>query len=522
MNTKLLKQKILDLAIRGKLTQQLKTDGTAKDLLTQISDERRKTRDERKGTGFACHSGAKRSGAIESKKSKDPVQITPLNKSEAPFEIPSNWEWVRLGDLMSKVGAGSTPTGGKNIYETSGVKFIRSQNVYNDGLRLDDVVYINESIHQQKQNSRVVGNDLLLNITGASIGRCAIVPNDFDEANVNQHVLILRLLNFDLLKYIHFAITSQFVFRQIMGAQVGGTKEGLSAERAKELQIPLPPLAEQQRIVAKIEEAFAEIDAIEKNKELLKTHIKQTRQKILDLAIHGKLVPQNKADGTAHELLSVILSEAQGAKSKDLKKINVTRDNPHYEKIENEPFEIPESWAWVRINDIASDMADGPFGSNLKAEHYTDKKEARIIQLSNIAENGWKDENVRYTTFEHAKKNISRSIVEAGNLVIAKMMPAGRAMICPSTEKMYVLSSDAVKLVPIDEINNQFLCYAINSPYFKAQVNGNIQGTTRLRTSISKLRECLLALPPLNEQSRIVAKIEELFSTLDQMERNLV
>jgi len=198
------------------------------------------------------------------------------------------------------------------------------------------------------------------------------------------------------------------------------------------------------------------------------------------------------------------------------------RHNPHYEKIENEPFEIPENWVWVRINDIASDMADGPFGSNLKAEHYTDKKEARIIQLSNIAENGWKDENVRYTTFEHAKKNISRSIVEAGNLVIAKMMPAGRAMICPSTEKMYVLSSDAVKLVPIDEINNQFLCYAINSPYFKAQVNGNIQGTTRLRTSISKLRECLLALPPLAEQSRIVAKIEELFSTLDQMERNVV
>jgi type I restriction enzyme S subunit len=167
-------------------------------------------------------------------------------------------------------------------------------------------------------------------------------------------------------------------------------------------------------------------------------------------------------------------------------------------------------------------MADGPFGSNLKAEHYTNKKEARIIQLSNIAENGWRDENVRYTTFEHAQKNISRSIVDAGNLVIAKMMPAGRAMICPSTEKMYVLSSDAVKLVPIDEINNQFLCYAINSPYFKAQVNGNIQGTTRLRTSISKLRECLLALPPINEQSRIVAKIEELFSTLDQMERNLV
>ena len=177
---------------------------------------------------------------------------------------------------------------------------------------------------------------------------------------------------------------------------------------------------------------------------------------------------------------------------------------------------------WVRINDIALDMADGPFGSNLKAEHYTEKKEARIIQLSNIAENGWRDENVRYTTFEHAQKNISRSVVKAGNLVIAKMMPAGRTMICPSLEKMYVLSSDAVKLVPIDQINKKYLCYSMNSPYFREQVNGNIQGTTRLRTSISKLKECLLAFPPLNEQSRIVSKIEELFSTLDQMERNLI
>ena len=123
MNTKLLKQKILDLAIRGKLTQQLKSDGTAKDLLTQISDERRETKDERKGTGFACHSGAKRSGAIESKKSKDLGQIIPLDKSEAPFEIPANWEWVRLGDLCN-ASSGTTPSTSQSAKKL-GVKKIR-------------------------------------------------------------------------------------------------------------------------------------------------------------------------------------------------------------------------------------------------------------------------------------------------------------------------------------------------------------------------------------------------------------
>ena len=138
-------------------------------------------------------------------------------------------------------------------------------------------------------------------------------------------------------------------------------------------------------------------------------------------------------------------------------------------------------------------MADGPFGSNLKAEHYTKNKEARIIQLSNIGEYGWREENTKYTTLEYAKNNISRSIVEPGNVVIAKMMPAGRAIICPNNEKMYVLSSDAVKLVP-----------------------------TRLRTSISKLRDCFFPLPPLNEQVLIVNAIENAISQIDVLEHNKI
>ena len=167
-------------------------------------------------------------------------------------------------------------------------------------------------------------------------------------------------------------------------------------------------------------------------------------------------------------------------------------------------------------------MADGPFGSNLKAEHYTKNKEARIIQLSNIGEYGWREENIKYTTLEHAKNNISRSIVEPGNVVIAKMMPAGRAIICPNNEKMYVLSSDAVKLVPTSLINSNYLLNAINSPFFRASVTDNVQGTTRLRTSISKLRDCFFPLPPLNEQGLIVNAIENVISQIDDLEQNKI
>ena len=279
---------------------------------------------------------------------------------------------------------------------------------------------------------------------------------------------------------------------------------------------------------------------------------KALRQKILDLAIHGKLVPQNPNDESATVLLEKIRAEkAEKIKKGELKTdkkdsfiftkecefdedklgkcSSGTRHKRHYEQfadgtvkdIEDEiPFSIPEGWAWCRLKQLSLDMADGPFGSNLKAEHYTKNKEARIIQLSNIGEYGWREENTKFTTLEHAKNNISRSIVEPGNLVIAKMMPAGKAIICPNNEKMYVLSSDAVKLVPTSLINSNYLLNSINSPFFRASVTDNVQGTTRLRTSISKLRECFFPLPPFAEQERIVSSIERIFAQINNLEES--
>ena len=159
------------------------------------------------------------------------------------------------------------------------------------------------------------------------------------------------------------------------------------------------------------------------------------------------------------------------------------------------------------------DIADGPFGSNLKTEHYTDEKEARIIQLSNLSDYGWQEPNTRYTTFEHAKE-IRRCIVNEGELVMGKMMPAGMTIIRPNTEKMYVLSSDCVRIkldknVAIDK----FFLYTTKSEAFLNQVNNDSQGSTRVRTSISKIREMDFATPSLEEQ----AKIGEYFTNLDNL-----
>lgn len=170
-------------------------------------------------------------------------------------------------------------------------------------------------------------------------------------------------------------------------------------------------------------------------------------------------------------------------------------------------------WEQRKLSDAIVDIADGPFGSNLKTEHYTDEKEARIIQLSNLSDYGWQEPNTRYTTFEHAKE-IRRCIVNEGELVMGKMMPAGMTIIRPNTEKMYVLSSDCVR-IKLDKnvATDEFFLYTTKSETFLNQVNNDSQGSTRVRTSISKIREMDFATPSLEEQ----AKIGEYFTNLDNL-----
>ncbi len=189
------------------------------------------------------------------------------------------------------------------------------------------------------------------------------------------------------------------------------------------------------------------------------------------------------------------------------------------EELKLATVELPSKWKWVRLSYLTTEMGDGPFGSNLKKEHYTSQPEVRIIQLSNIGERGWRNENVKYTTFTHAE-TIRRSKVDPGDIVIAKMMPAGRAIIVPEIEQAFILSSDAVKVVVNKELClTQYLNIAINSSVFKNQVYANVQGTTRIRTSVSKLKNFFVPLPSLEEQARIVEKVNEVFAEIDRAEK---
>ncbi len=242
-----LKQTILQDAIQGKLTAKWRIENanliteTGKQLLEKIKAEKQQL--------------------IKQGKLKAEKPLPPITDSEIPFEIPDTWELVRLKIICSKIGSGSTPNGGD--YFQSGFPFFRSQNIQNYGLLFDDIKFISYEIHSQMNGTVVFSNDLLLNITGGSLGRCALVPNDFGEGNVSQHVCIIRpiLMNNS---FFHKLVLSPFFQELIFGSTTGAGREGLPKYNLELFPIPLPPLSEQQAIVEIVEKLFGYCDALEK------------------------------------------------------------------------------------------------------------------------------------------------------------------------------------------------------------------------------------------------------------------
>lgn len=478
MDTKKLRQKILDLAIRGKLVPQDPNDEPAGVLLQRIREEKERLIKEGK---------IKRSKTA----AKDDV--------EEPFAIPVGWSWCKLDDLAfyKKGPFGSSLTKSMFVAESpEAYKVYEQKNAINKDALLGHY-FIDKEKFDELNSFAVQPADIIVSCAG-TIGETYVLPNNIRMGIINQALMIIRLFDKSISDF--YLLYFDFILKSEAAKESKGTaiKNIPPFDILKNFYIPLPPLAEQQRIANEIERWFSAIDELESNEADLQKTIDKAKSKILDLAIHGKLVPQDPNDEPAIELLK--------------------RINPKFEACENklDTCPIPDSWCWAKLEQISTDSADGPFGSNLKKEHYTSNREVRIIQLSNIGEDGWREENTKYTTFEHLKE-ISRSEVMPNDIVIAKMMPAGRAILCPNNEPKYVLSSDAVKFHLVDSIDCRFTLFAINSNTFRSQVYDDVQGVTRVRTSLQKLRKYCIPLPPLTEQKRIVARLEELFAVLDSI-----
>jgi len=496
MNAQQLKNAILQEAIEGRLVPQDPNDEPASVLLARIRKEKERL-------------------VKEGKLKKKDLEVKPISEDEIPFEIPESWEWCRVEDLIYPPKYG---TSNKSL-ENGAVPVLRMGNIQDGEIVFDKLVFSNDKADNEKYN--LISGDLLFNRTNSAelVGKTAIYRGQ-RPAIYAGYLILLRPIEIDS-EYLNFVLGSNYARSYCQEVKTIGVQQcNINAEKISVFIVPLPPLAEQHRIVAKIEELLPKVeeygkaqDALNKLNAELPERLKKS---ILQEAIEGRLVPQDPNDEPASVLLDKIRKEkeqlvkAGKLKKKDLIEIPISEDEI--------PFDAPKGWEWSRLSEIALDSADGPFGSNLKSEHYTTKKEVRIIQLSNIGEFGWKDNNSKYTTYNHLE-TISRSEAFPGDVIIAKMMPAGRAIICPSDDPKYVLSSDAVRFDFDKRLNRKFLYYAINSPVFINQVYSEVQGITRVRTSLSKLRLYLLPLPPIAEQHRIVEKLEQLLDEIDQLKK---
>ena len=228
----------------------------------------------------------------------------------------------------------------------------------------------------------------------------------------------------------------------------------------------------------------------------------QLKASLLQYAMKGRITEQLESDGNASELLPLLNIDSK-----------VKANDP--------PFDIPENWLWIPIENLGEStgtdsFSDGPFGSNLKTVHYITEPEVRIIQLSNIGENGWKDQNVKYTSYKHLEEVIPRCEVHPGDFVIAKMMPAGRTIEVPDLGTRITLGSDAMKFVPNKNLDKKYLLWAMHSQAFLEQVYSEAHGITRVRTTLNGVKSYVLPIPPLKEQHRIVAKIEEMLPYVER------
>lgn len=204
-------------------------------------------------------------------------------------DIPEHWEVWKLAHLTTRIGSGKTPTGGAEVYQNEGILFIRSQNVYDGGLYLDDVVYIDEKTDEEMAWSRVKPLDILLNITGASLGRTCIVPRDLEKANVNQHVCVIRLRNSDYSHFIAHYLKSRPAKSFYDFVQTGSAREGLNFEQIGAFPVPLPPLREQQAIAAFLDRETAKIDALSAKVTTVIERLKEYRTALISSAVTGKI-----------------------------------------------------------------------------------------------------------------------------------------------------------------------------------------------------------------------------------------
>ena len=500
-----LKNSILQLAIQGKLVEQRPEEGTAAELVEKILAAKNAKGAKKNLTRSRGARGENKTSAT----SASPREKIP--DDEKPFDIPESWEWVRLGDISSQITKGTTPRGGNVSYSDKGVGFLRAENIAGlDVLDKSNLKYIDEKTHMGAlRRSILEANDILITIAG-TLGRTAIVRDNDLPLNANQAVSMIRLVNAKSvsLKYIVIALNGPMIQRILTKQRKVTAIPNLTLEIIRDCLIPLPPLAEQKRIVAKIEELLPLIDRYEKAWSKLEDFNRRfpvdMQKSLLQMAIQGKLVDQRPEEGTAAELLEKILAakNAKGAKKNLTRSRGARGENKTSalsafprDKIpdDEKPFDIPESWEWVRLGDVFNLQA----GKNIKSEEIHQEYSPEH-KYKCYGGNGCRGYVADYNRTGHHVL-IGRQGALCGNINYA--------------EGDFYATEHAVVVEQFAGTDVYWCGYFLDA----LNLNRYATATAQPGLAVAKINHVPIPLPPLAEQKRIVAKLEEILPLCERL-----
>ena len=541
MTAQQLKNSILQMAVQGKLVPQDPNDEPASILLQRIKAEKQelikagKIKKDKKSSEIFRGATHNLPYAYCEQIGKEIRDIS----DEIPFEIPESWEWCRLSDLAIKeIKRGKSP-----VYADSGSVLVFAQkcNVKTGRINITLAKYLSDSvISKYPQEEYMQDRDIIVNSTGTgTLGRIGLYSDRDNPNNLplvpDSHVTIVRVCK-SISQYIYYILKWYQPYLEESGE--GSTKQKeLKADRIKELFIPIPPLAEQHRIVAKIEELLPYIERYGKAEEHLTTlnttFPEALKKSILQEAVQGKLVPQNPDDEPASVLLERIRAEKQALiKAGKIKKdkhesVIVTRDKIPYEIIDGKerciadevPFELPESWCWCRLGSISWYFDAGKSPNCIKQSVTGD--EYGVITTTSI-QIGYFDEKQNKVLPLNFEVNEDMK-VNKGDILITRAGPMNRTGVACVVKNIHynlILSDKTIRINMSDELfDKDYIVTVLNSPNIREQIIGLMSGMDKQQVNISqdKYKTVFIPLPPLAEQKKIVAKTEELMQYCDKL-----
>lgn len=494
MTPEQLKSSILQYAIQGKLVEQRPEEGTGEELFAQIQEEKKRL--------------------IAEKKIKKEKPLPEITEDEKPFDIPESWIWVRLSQIWSILnGDRGKNYPAKSTLSKTGIPFISAINLNGKTVVEDENLLCLSQIQYDKLvNGKLQKNDVVVCIRG-SLGKHGVYP--FDQGAIASSLVILRNYFFNICddEFLLLYLDSPLFFSEIKKYDNGTAQPNLAAKSLEQFLIPLPPLYEQKRIVAKIEELLPLVDryaaAYEKLEQFNAKFPEDMKKSILQYAIQGKLVEQRAEEGTGEELYQQIQAEKQQL----IEEKKIKKEKPLAEISEDEiPFDIPGSWKWVRVGEIFAHNTGKAMNSTAKK---VDKPGSvkRFITTSNLYWNSFDFSSVKEMFF--SDDELERCTVTKGDLLMCEGGAYyGRTAIW-NYDYDICFQNHVHRLRPYKAVELRFFYHLFY--FYKSMNMMNAIGTAMPGLSSQTLHQMVVPLPPLSEQKRIVAKIEELLPLCERL-----